>query len=443
VIAVAAGIAVSATGFGVGASPAVAAAAQPDFKLPFRCGQAWQASTYDYYQGHFHGNAVDFNLVGAEDRGEPVLAAAAGVVERSSPGTGDVVINHGGGWKTRYLHMADLSVTVGRYVSEGRWIGRVDTLGLSSAPHLHFEALRDGRPVKPVIDGVQVTVTPTSTQNFTSRNCQAGAHGVWFANDMIRAPDGTVDFVTASGARSWVPNGAVVNCLAASGARLRNVTWFEFGVNPRNLYGDPGGRWADCSTWMTGWLVKGSGPAVWYVAHNGLRYHVPSEAVVQCLGGWAAVRPVSDAQLGAVPANPWATLADCQTPLRGRLVKGSGHEVYFVGTRGARHYVSSGGVVDCLGGWSQVVAVRDSRLGALRRSGLDGNCNVHLANRLIRKADGQVDYVSSSLRRYWVPNGAIVGCLGGWSSTVFLANARFNGIPRNGSNAWATCSTKG
>lgn len=358
-------------------------------------------------------------------------------------GSGRVLINHGGGWKTLYLHMSDLQVTAGRYVTEGQWIGRVDTLGLSTGPHLHFEALRDGVAVKPVIDGTQVTVTPTTTQNFVSRNCQPGAHGLWFANDMVRAPDGTIDYVAPSGARYWVPNGTVLNCLKASGARVRQVSLAEFNANPRNLYGDPSGRWADCSTWTTGKMIKGSGAAVWYVGHNGFRYHVPPEAVVQCLGGWASVRPVSDSQLGAVPVTPWGTLASCETPLRGRLIKGSGPEVYFVGTKGNRHYVGTSAIVNCLGGWPQVVSVRDTRLAALPKSSVNATCNSPLADRLIRKADGQVDYVTSTLKRYWVPDAAKIGCLGGWGSTIYLNDSRFKAIPRNQSNAWATCSTKG
>ena len=422
---------------------AQAAGPQPDFKLPFPCGETWQASTYDYYQGHFHGNAVDFNWTGGEDRGRPVLAASAGRVLRVTPSTGEVLLDHGGGWRSRYLHMSGINVSGGAYVSEGQWIGRVDTLGFSSGPHLHFEAQKDGVVVKPVIDGTQVTVTPTTTQNFVSRNCQAGQHGIWFANDMLRAPNGTIDYVTPSGARYWVPNGSVLNCLAARGARLRNVSVGEFNANPRNLYGDPAGRWADCSTWMNGWMIKGSGPEVWYVAHNGLRYYVPSEGVVQCLGGWANVRGISDAELGGSPVNAWGSWADCQTPLRGRLIKGSGPEIYFVGTKGARHYVPSGAVVDCLGGWAQVVLVRDTRLAAIRRSASNATCNTPLLNRMIRKADGQVDFVTGGGQRYWVPNSATVGCLGRWQSVIFLNDARFNAIPRNPRNTWASCSTKG
>lgn len=56
-----------------GASPAGAATS---FKLPFRCGETWKASTY---RGH-SSNSVDWNRSG-EDRGYPVLASAAGTFQ--------------------------------------------------------------------------------------------------------------------------------------------------------------------------------------------------------------------------------------------------------------------------------------------------------------------------------------------------------------------------
>jgi hypothetical protein len=421
-----------------------ATAVPPDFKLPLKCGTTWMADTYNG-----HGNALDFNA-GAngatQDRGEPVLAAAAGRVLPGNAAKGEVLIDHGGGWVTRYLHMYEIQVSSGRFVSEGQWIGRIGDVGAAAgAYHLHFEVKRDGQMVPPVIDGQQSSVPTTrGRQVYTSTNCLSGIHGLWFANQLIRAPDGTIDYVTASGERYWVPNGTVLSCLQSAGARVMQVDWNAFNANPRNEYGDPGGRWADCNTWTVGWMVRGSGPAVWFVAPNGLRYHVPNEAVVMCLGGWAAVRGISDGALGQVPANPWGATATCQSPLIGEMIRNSAGTVSYVGPKGTKYWVPSGAVVDCLGGWPQVVQVRDARFNAIpgNRYGAQANCNAPLLDRMVRKANGQVDYVTGNGIRYWVPNGSVVGCLGGWGSVIFLSDGRFNGIPRNGSNAWATCSTK-
>lgn len=415
----------------------------PDFKLPLRCRTTWTASTYLQYQGQVHGNAIDFNMT-TQDLGQAVVAAASGKVERTTVSAGEVLIDHGGGWKTRYLHMSDIQVAAGAFVSEGQWIGRVDTIGLSTAPHLHFEVLKDGSMVLPVIDGVQVSITPTKTQAFTSLNCLPGEHGLWFANSMLKAPDGTIDLVTASGERYWVPNSAVLSCLQAQGIKVRSVDSGQFNANPRNVYGDPGGRWADCNSWTIGWMVKGSGAAVWYVASNGMRYYVPSESVVMCLGGWASVRSVTDTSLSQIPANPWGSHATCNSPLMGELVKGAGAAVYYVGPKGTRYHVQSSSVVNCLAGWAQVVDIRDSRLTAIPGNphGLAANCNSALFDRLVTRASGQVDYVGGDHFRYWVPDGPTVACLGGYPSAIYLADTRFDAIPRNASNSWATCATK-
>lgn len=441
------------TGLVVGGGNTVGAASPtaPDFKLPLPCRTTWQASTYDWYQGHFHGNALDFNMLGSngfvEDRGQPVLAAAAGNVISVVASNGEVVIDHGAGWRTRYLHMADIQVRPSQFVSEGQWIGRVDAVsssGLATGPHLHFEVLRDLQMVKPTIDGIASNVSPSQRVKYTSRNCLSGEHGLWFANSLIRAPDGTVDWVTPSGERYWVPNGSILACLQASGAKIWNVASWQFSANPRNGYGDPAGRWADCTTWTIGWMIKGSDPGVWYVAPNGFRYHVPSDAVVMCLGGWAAVRSVSDSTLTAIPENPWSILAGCETPLYGELVKGSGDPVYYVSPKGFRYHVPSPPIVDCLTGWPQVVDVRDARLNALPENpyGQTATCDAPLLDRMIRKSSGQVDYVGGDRLRFWVPNGGIVDCLGGGASIIFLGDARFEAIPRNMTNAWAECGTK-
>jgi hypothetical protein len=88
-----------AVGLLVGSIPAAlaATATPPDFKLPLPCRTTWQATTYTVFNGIAHGNALDFNLVGREDRGQPVLAAAAGRVERVTPTSGEVLLDHGGG----------------------------------------------------------------------------------------------------------------------------------------------------------------------------------------------------------------------------------------------------------------------------------------------------------------------------------------------------------
>ena len=86
--------------------------------------------------------------------GEPVYASADGKVSniiRSRKGLGNVVvIEHDGGYVTRYAHLADIEVKKGRKVRKGDRIGYVGVSGNSFAPHLHYEMLRDTCVLDPV-----------------------------------------------------------------------------------------------------------------------------------------------------------------------------------------------------------------------------------------------------------------------------------------------------
>lgn len=86
-------------------------------------------------------------------QGDPVLAAAAGVVSdvsRSGKGLGNVVtIDHGNGYMTRYGHLGNIYVSKGQKVTRGKKIALVGISGKSLVPHLHYEVLRDGVPQDP------------------------------------------------------------------------------------------------------------------------------------------------------------------------------------------------------------------------------------------------------------------------------------------------------
>ena len=71
----------------------------------------------------------------------------------SSQGYGNMVkIRHAGGAETWYAHMSSIGVSVGQYVDQGQFIGRVGSTGLSTGPHLHFELHESaGRHVDPLL----------------------------------------------------------------------------------------------------------------------------------------------------------------------------------------------------------------------------------------------------------------------------------------------------
>jgi murein DD-endopeptidase MepM/ murein hydrolase activator NlpD len=93
----------------------------------------------------------------AVPRGTTVIATGSGVVrqlKRSDlqAGYGNYIeIDHGLGVVTRYAHLEDIHVKFGAKIQKGEAVGTVGTSGGSIAPHLHYEVLRDGRNVDPVL----------------------------------------------------------------------------------------------------------------------------------------------------------------------------------------------------------------------------------------------------------------------------------------------------
>lgn len=111
------------------------------------------SSPFGYRSRGFH-SGIDIS--GSGINGKVIVAAKDGVVESttiSNGGLGNhVVINHGGGIKTRYGHClsGSISVSAGQRVSAGQAIARVGSTGNSTGPHLHFEVVINGSAVNPV-----------------------------------------------------------------------------------------------------------------------------------------------------------------------------------------------------------------------------------------------------------------------------------------------------
>ncbi len=130
--------------------------------------QGVQCTSYDgrsfpwCYDEH---DGSDYLLVGGFDTMDAgstaVVAAAAGVVVETEDGNYDrcaatlegidcdgypmaanyVIVEHAGGWHTRYWHLKtdSVAVEIGEPVACGQTLGLVGSSGYSSMPHLHFE----------------------------------------------------------------------------------------------------------------------------------------------------------------------------------------------------------------------------------------------------------------------------------------------------------------
>lgn len=72
-----------------------------------------------------------------------VLHTAAGVVNGNT-----IVLGHGLGLGTVYLHLSSIEVEVGETITKGQVIGRVGGTG-GFAPHLHWEVRAHGVPIEP------------------------------------------------------------------------------------------------------------------------------------------------------------------------------------------------------------------------------------------------------------------------------------------------------
>ena len=86
--------------------------------------------------------------------GTPVRATGAGRVSRAgawgSYGTA-IEVRHANNIRTRYAHLSGIArgIGSGTQVEQGQVIGYVGATGLATAPHLHYEFLRNGAQVNP------------------------------------------------------------------------------------------------------------------------------------------------------------------------------------------------------------------------------------------------------------------------------------------------------
>jgi murein DD-endopeptidase MepM/ murein hydrolase activator NlpD len=116
-----------------------------------------------FHKGIYHHSGIDL----AFPRGTEVMATADGTVilvkhSDLQAGYGNFIeIDHGFGFISRYAHLEEIKVRTGQKISKGTLLGLLGSSGGSVAPHLHYEIIRDGEQVNPVLYMIEGATSET------------------------------------------------------------------------------------------------------------------------------------------------------------------------------------------------------------------------------------------------------------------------------------------
>ena len=118
-----------------------------DFQLPVESPVI--TSRFGWRSSGFH-----YGIDLAKPTGTPIYAAESGIVTYSDwMGAYGylVIIQHAGGYETRYGHCSKLVAAVGDEVSQGDLISYVGSTGRSTGPHVHVEIRYEGTALNPEV----------------------------------------------------------------------------------------------------------------------------------------------------------------------------------------------------------------------------------------------------------------------------------------------------
>ncbi|MCB1174004.1 MAG: peptidoglycan DD-metalloendopeptidase family protein [Leptospiraceae bacterium] len=112
----------------------------------FTSGFGWRRHPFNPARRHLHAGVdigIAYSSVRAARDGKITYAGWLGSYGNA------VVILHENGFKTLYAHLSRIKVRSGQFVKMGQGIAVSGNTGTSTGPHLHFEIIRNGRPVNP------------------------------------------------------------------------------------------------------------------------------------------------------------------------------------------------------------------------------------------------------------------------------------------------------
>ncbi len=106
--------------------------------------------TYNDDPGVYYHTGLDLGYRGGIDVYAPAVGTVIGVFPDQVVRGNSIVIDHGLGVYTIYMHLKEILVEQGAVVEAGQLIGFIGTTGRSTGPHLHFEVDIQGTPVNPL-----------------------------------------------------------------------------------------------------------------------------------------------------------------------------------------------------------------------------------------------------------------------------------------------------
>ena len=141
----------SSSGSSAGSAGASVVSGNGTFTHP--CPSGYISSGFGYRTQPIAGASTNHKGIDfAAATGTPIYAAAAGtVISAGYAGNAGnlLVISHGNGLLTYYMHCNAIYVSAGQKVSKGQNVAAVGTTGNSTGPHLHFQVMLNGTPVNP------------------------------------------------------------------------------------------------------------------------------------------------------------------------------------------------------------------------------------------------------------------------------------------------------
>ena len=106
--------------------------------------------TYNDDSGVYYHTGLDLGYCKGTDVYAPAGGTVVGVFPDQVVRGNVIVIDHGLGVYTIYMHLKEILVEQGTVVESGQLIGIIGTTGRSTGPHLHFEVDIQGTPVNPL-----------------------------------------------------------------------------------------------------------------------------------------------------------------------------------------------------------------------------------------------------------------------------------------------------